>query len=620
MSTENSKYDILDYMLKNMYYEHPEETALVAGRDIFYIVESNDYKLVYSCEHENYKHIRHDYTNENVTCYKKLYGLDAPCKGCSIYDTEKGAVASWITSNEDGNALRLIRSHVTIENGISCYNNVSTSMNDMDEVFRHMQRINASRELVLRSMNAFTDTSLSPAGIFEEILRLLAEFYGATSCILAFHSDVPTIYSYYQDASQKITDYDAICGDHFYYLKNRMKPHSVCFVDKLDNIKSAFPDITEKELDYNADRLLLAPIHHNDGMLGVIALNDVKLNKRDIPTFCSLTDMIGVILSDISSKEIQKKLSSTDSLTGIYNYEGFKERAEELLADSQNKQFAMVSVDIRDFKNINDFFGYETGDDLLKYWVEFEQANKPEEAILCRMQADTFCFLVPITNGEVEIQGHFLASVEALKGYVADYISETYVIELVAGCYFIEESDMLTLNEMFNRTNMARTHAKNSPGSVLNFYDKNLHETTRFEKEIENRFAESVATNQVVPFFQPQMCLSAKAKEAKRVRAEALARWINPDGSVYARPDQFIPVLERTGHISKLDHYIYRNVCKTIRELRRKGIATRISVNVSRSTMFKPGFAEYYEAIRQEYILNISLSFQYIFLSPNVLI
>lgn len=604
MINESTVNKILNYLLDNMYYEHAEETALITGRDIFYIVESEGYRLLYSCEHEEFKHIRKDYSDRNVTCYKALHGLDAPCKGCSMYNTEKGSLASWITNNDEGTDLRLVRSHITNESGKEVFNNITTNMSDMEEVFRHMQRINASRELVLRCMEAAEDTALSPNEIFTKILKAMAIFYGASSCYCAFYDSVPAIFSYSDGVAKplEITT-ENFRAETLDILKARMQPHTVCFVDRIESLKSHFAEDDDFVLDFDVDRLLLTPIFHNDNILGYIIINDVLVNKRDIPILSALTDMIGAIRSDISHRIIQERIANTDSLTGALNFDGFKAAAAELIKNNPADSFALMSVDIRDFRNINDFFGYETGDDLLKFWVNYENHLTKDGTLFCRISADTFCFFFQNKDEEAILE-HFENTLSVMKDYASDCISETYILEMTAGCYFTEENDSLSLNEMFNRSHMARNRSKNSPGSKLIFYDKEMHNEIRFAKEIEIKFSEAVATERVIPFFQPQMCLSDRAQAQKRIRAEALARWINPDGTVFARPDQFIPILEKTGQIAKLDHFIFRNVCKTIRELKRKGVSSRISVNVSRNTMFKPGFTEYYEAIRQEY--NIS--------------
>lgn len=604
MGNNSERTKVIRFMLDNRYYEHPEEIAFSGDRDIFYIIDTEDYNLLYASTLKDGAVTDFCKCDGTQKCYKSLFGYDKPCPGCSAYLEGKDATSSWVTTSKN-KALHLIRSHYSSYGGNTCFKNLSTLITDSDEAFRHMQRIISSRELVMRCITTLTDESISPEKKFVEFLHGITSFYCARSAFIVFCNEYPAVYTYNRSENYSVID---VKPDDFSELdlstmKRRMTPHSVCYLDDPESVKDSNPDIYAELIKYNIERMIIAPIFKGDNLLGFLAMNYVKMNRRDIPVLCTLTGIIANLQADITSHMVQEKISSTDSLTGLLNFEGFRTRALKLIKSDSSKKRALISVDIKDFKNINDFFGYDAGDDLLKYWGNYAKNSISEGSLVCRVQADTLCVLTDSYDDKTS-EKKFISLTETLREYVYENISEAYSLDLCAGIYFIEENDPLSLNEMFNRSHMARGRAKQFPGSKLCIYDKELHEDYRFSKEIEMYFSEAVAKELIVPFFQPQMNLSDRAKGMHIIRAEALARWINEDGTIYARPDQFIPVFERTGQISKLDHFIYRSVCKVIREMKHKGIKLKVSINVSRYTMFKPGFAEYYEAIRQEY--NIS--------------
>ncbi len=600
MGTKETGAKVLRFLLDNRYFEYPEEISLVEEKDVFYVVGESDYSILYASEVRNgFIMGRCNCISGTQKCYKALYGLDAPCEGCTLYSKDKDASSSWLRKDSNG-TLTFIRSHYTLKEPEGEYSNIATTVSDTEEAFRHMQRIISSRELVMRCIAAVSNESLSAEKKYDEILKGISTFYGLNNAFILFCGETPEIYKYDTNPSKPLDIIsDSLSASDFEFIKSRMVPHSVCYLDDLEAIKDSFPEIYEELISSETYSLLMAPIFKEDELSGLLFLCGLQLNRRDIPILNSIIDMVSALKYETQHRLMLDHIANTDSMTGILNFEGFKQQAQRIIAENKCQRHSLLSVDIRDFRNINDLFGYDAGDDLLKYWAERSKKITKKGDIFCRIQADTFCFL-SVHNDEADVCKFFKRITEDLRDYVRENISDSLSLDLVAGAYFIEPDANLTMNEMFNRSHMARSRAKEFPGTKLCIYDKELHDDYRFSKEIEMSFNEAIAKEEIQAFYQPQKCLSDRAKNVNRVRAEALARWLNPDGTVFARPDQFIPIFERTGQISKLDHFIFRQVCKTIRELKRKDISARISINVSRYTMFKPGFVEYYESVRQE--------------------
>ncbi len=93
---------------------------------------------------------------------------------------------------------------------------------------------------------------------------------------------------------------------------------------------------------------------------------------------------------------------------------------------------------------------------------------------------------------------------------------------------------------------------------------------------------------EICPFFQPKY----DALTSKMIGAEALARWIKPDGT-FIYPDSYIPQLEQSDAICDLDWHILRQVCKALKEQQEQGIpAVKISVNFSRNHMSNPDYVK----------------------------
>ncbi len=597
----SSRVETLDYLLNNRYYEHPEEISLRKGRDIFYVINDEDYSLKFmSTLDEEGKCVRCEIP-EGAKCYQMVVGRSTPCEGCAAYARDKNATSVWITRDNDKDTIDLIRNCRHITQDGTLHSNICTHMGDLNEAIRHMQRALSARELITRCLATISDDSIPEKEKFTTILKNSMNFYDSTSAYVLLFGENPRVYTCnfpdLPDATPLIDEFPQYIIDK---AERQMTPDSVLYLDNLDDIKDEEPQIYKHFQRWGIRCMVVAPIFMGSELTGIIVLHNINLNQRDIPALCSVAELTANLDYNISSHLKQERIMNTDALTGVLNFEAFKRGAQDILLENPDKKFAIWSFDIKDFRNINDLFGYDSGDDLLRYWAKNAMVTKSSNELVCRVQADTICYLSEYES-DGALHEYFSDLTGRLQEFVHDNISNALTIELAAGVYITTENDSHTLNEMFNRAHMARTVVKNTPGSILNIYDVKLHEDLRFAKELEIFLPEALSSGLIVPFFQPQLVLSERAKKKGRIRAEALARWINKDGTIFARPDQFIPICERNGQIAEVDHCIFRQVCQTIAELKKKKIKACFSINVSRHTLFRPGFIEYYEDVRKEF-------------------
>ena len=611
MSNVSSRVETLNFLLNNRLFKRPEEIALRIGRDTFYVV-NEDYELAYMSTFLG-DHKYDSYIPETpCKCYEKIAGRTSPCENCVIYNHDKNATACWLVGSEEEGDLNLIRSHFCKDKQKSYYSNIKTKMGDVSESIRHMQRIISSRELVSKCLSIISDESYDESEKFCEILKNTATFYEASSAYAVLFGERPRSYTYNfpDDPEAKIS------ADEFpQYIRDKMErlmtPYSVCYFENIAEVKDSDPKVYAHFNRWGIKAFVLAPIFMGSEITGIVVLHNIHLNQRDIPAFCTIANLLATLDFNLSSRLKQIRLINNDSLTGALNFEAFKNQAKSTLTSNLEKQFALCSIDIKDFKNINDLFGYDAGDNLLRFWAKAAVAARTENELVCRVQADTMCYLLEY-DGEAGLNSFFNQLVDRLRSYVHENISNVLNVEVAAGVYIINENDTHTLNEMFNRAHIARMMIKALPGSQISIYSKALHDERRFAKELEMYLPDALSHERIVPFFQPQLVISERAKKKGKVRAEALARWVNEDGTIFASPDKFIPICERNGQIAEVDHSIFRSVCETIKKLKEKGVDACISVNVSRYTLFRPGFVEYYESVRKEYDVpysNIVLEF-----------
>ncbi|MFI3231598.1 MAG: bifunctional diguanylate cyclase/phosphodiesterase [bacterium] len=305
-------------------------------------------------------------------------------------------------------------------------------------------------------------------------------------------------------------------------------------------------------------------------------IND-KLNMLvDIKKFAfklSAKEMSLDLNNGEESLVVDKDTYAVDSLTQSLLIKGFHEYYKSFIKRN-NYNYALCSIDIDKFKYINSMFGYDIGDEVLKKISVVIKDFMDMNENFCRIGEDKFCMLL---NYEDEIQLHLKLSNLANQFELMrdEYFSDAK-ITIIGGVTLVDKS--LSLNTLLDQATTARKSAKGSHKNKFAYYNPELDLKLQKEIKIEERIPHAVANNEFVAFLQPKFDLTTK----KICGAEALVRWITPDGMIF--PDQFIPLFEKNGFILTLDFIVYKKVMKFIKYCIDNNYPVYpISVNVSRN-------------------------------------
>lgn len=154
-----------------------------------------------------------------------------------------------------------------------------------------------------------------------------------------------------------------------------------------------------------------------------------------------------------------------------------------------------------------------------------------------------------------------------------------FLYTLSCGVCMLEEVDY-DIHRAIGWASMARKTSKKEKIDSIVYYDAVLRDQAVKEQRIVNRMEDALANKEFCVYYQPQICIT----DEKVIGAEALARWIGADGKM-VYPDEFIPVFEQNGFITRLDLFVFEEVCSHIRKWLDQGKEVcRVSVNVSRCT------------------------------------
>ena len=272
-----------------------------------------------------------------------------------------------------------------------------------------------------------------------------------------------------------------------------------------------------------------------------------------------------------------------DFLTGIYGQQKFYQATRELLDQRAGANFAFIHFDIDRFRIINTLYGSKEGDRLIHFVAGAirKVMTAYGRGTYGRLGGDVFGMCVPYEDGAAIY--HIL---EGIRAEIRKH-SVHYYLETCAGIYLVDDPDM-EVAAMHDKAEIAAGQGKGQYMVHDVLYTEEIGQKVLREQHIIDEMDAALAEQQFIVYFQPKYQLKKMAPYG----AEALVRWKKPSGEIVL-PNEFIPIFERNGFITKLDYYVWEKVCQFIdSELSQGRNPAPISVNVSRVNLYNPDFMD----------------------------
>lgn len=313
-----------------------------------------------------------------------------------------------------------------------------------------------------------------------------------------------------------------------------------------------------------------------------------KWDETEQEIFQELVRLISVFVAVRRHQEEEqsaiRKLKKRDALTGLYNEEGFKEKVCKAIENwNESMQYAVIYTDINDFSYINDNYGQEAGNGILRGFAS--QLIDSTDSITCRLYSDLFICFMWGKNKEAILQNVEKKNMNFTNQQKKKYAAEN--IKLSTGVYFMENAAE-DLEIAIENANLTRKSIKENNSIFCRVYEKELRQQREQEKRIIKEFPKVMTSGRILVYIQPQFRLC----DGAFIGGEALARWKKKQGGM-EYPDKFIPSLEKSGDIIKLDFYVYEQVLKAMCRWKKEGRKLPlISVNFSRKHFEMGGIYE----------------------------
>jgi len=292
-----------------------------------------------------------------------------------------------------------------------------------------------------------------------------------------------------------------------------------------------------------------------------------------------ITRMLSTAREVTEQKHLEDKLAYLDHhdpLTEAPNRKEFVERLEQKIIDAaQAKHFLSVLIlDIDRFKYVNDIFGYELGDKVLRQTARLLRDLAGSEDIIARFGSDEFAVA---HRGDAQQPGAAALAVR-IKDAIANDMrigDQEIAVTITVGIavYPPNGSDAETL---VKNADMALSRAKTQGRNTVLFFSADIGDRISDFYFMEKRLFKALRNEEYLLNYQPYCDLSTK----KIAGAEALIKWRSVDLGLVS-PSRFMPTLEDTGMIIDVGEWVLRTACEQAGKWARTGQGFPISVNLS---------------------------------------
>lgn len=281
-----------------------------------------------------------------------------------------------------------------------------------------------------------------------------------------------------------------------------------------------------------------------------------------------------------------------DGLSNLPNRNSLLQHLEQLFEESDT-EFALVHLDIRRTKTVNDTLGYETGNQLIT-----ECGNRLNRLAngsgLYHLGADEFALIIP--QADIDTLGRWQQDIEQALDEPLCGDGTLLHLQIHAG---IASAPAHAENpdKLMQKADTALSHSKRDHKTFLH-YEPQMDADAGRRLSLVNDLKVAIEQNQLCLFYQPKLNLVS----GRIHHLEALVRWIHPEQGMIP-PDAFISIAEQTGQIDALTDWVIREAARQFTEWKKQGLRLCIAVNISAENLKNHTFTHELKQIWEDYNL-----------------
>lgn len=332
------------------------------------------------------------------------------------------------------------------------------------------------------------------------------------------------------------------------------------------------------------ESLFLQGVH----VLWVVVSIVASKNLAALPGLCTTT--ISILLSTLIMLYLKKiklneialdKAVYVDVLTNCLNRRGLLRELE--LKASMGKKFYLVFLDLDNFKQVNDTFGHDAGDELL-----LETANKwsaiktQDNYILARLGGDEFAIIIETSKtGIIKFMNTLMTTTKCSSSKFGSYVSTSAGV-----AHFCDDTS--DINQLLVYADTAMYKAKTSGKDAYVIFSKSMYEELAKRYLTEGDLRAALKANEFVLLYQPQYDVSGK----NVVGYETLLRMYNKERDSFVNTQMFINIAEKSNLIYDIDMWVLKNALLQTKGLVDSKPNIDVSINVSGKHLMVDGFVD----------------------------
>jgi diguanylate cyclase (GGDEF)-like protein len=292
-------------------------------------------------------------------------------------------------------------------------------------------------------------------------------------------------------------------------------------------------------------------------------------------------------------------MQERDSVTGLFSYGKFLDKLRALTLNRKDPMDVLyIYSDLSHFKYINETYGYDMGDRLLRRFAEFIMENRGER-VLCaaRVHSDNIVIALNVSGGySVEK----LAEVVDTQNEMATALLREFVhdnmVEICSGVFLCNDQN-LSVEEAVSNAAYACKEGKKVNQKKCKIFSKEMLTEYKRQMSFIKELRGAIENRELQVFIQPKILADGESVAG----GEALIRWIKPDKEMIY-PGEFIPPFEKSGAIMDVDFFVYREVFSYLRNRIDQNLpVVPISMNVSRVHINNDRMINYIQELFDEY-------------------
>lgn len=286
-------------------------------------------------------------------------------------------------------------------------------------------------------------------------------------------------------------------------------------------------------------------------------------------------------VQDITHKKQTEKqihrLAYFDSLTGLASRSYYQERIEDIIktATRRDEQFAFLFLDLDGFKDINDSFGHNIGDQFLKFIAQRIKQVIRDVDFAARMGGDEFCIILTNIADMDSVSEVATRCLQKINQPLS--VDNHRIIPRVSIGIALFPQDGTSETELIKAADTAMYSAKHAGKQRYVFYSSDMTSQAIERLKREQLLRAAFEQKQFILNYQPQISMNT----GRVVGVEALVRWQHPEKGLVL-PNEFIKLAEQLGLIVDLGNWVLREVFNQIVQWKKEGLPhIRVAVNIS---------------------------------------